>query len=1058
MSTQHTLPPEILNNFLSDEKTCLLSLLTLSQLNNEQYRAAGLITKEFIEAIRHPENTESHWLPYINFDDFLSEYGLDSAEGVSLMCLAEALLRIPDHHTAQELIQDKLGDKDWQAHIGHSDSFWINASSWGLLLTGKYFSNQPFDTPRKIFQRITHKLGDPVAEQAIRQAMLMIGEQFVAGKSIHAGLVHGNQEKEQGYIHSYDMLGEAALCQADVERYTQSYSDAIKQVAQENHLGESFVENIQRDSVSIKLSALHPRYEFHHRDQVFNELLPRLKKLVALAKDHHVPITIDAEESERLELSLELFAALLKDEEFAHWPYIGLAVQAYQKRAIYVTHWLYELAQSLNRRIPVRLVKGAYWDTEIKVAQQRGLKGYPVWSVKNHTDISYLACAHQLFQYGDLLYPQFATHNAQTVSSILVYGMQYPLVRYEFQRLHGMGGPLYQHLLHHSQRIKQKAGIRIYAPIGEQSELLAYLVRRLLENGANSSFVNAVNNKEADINQLCQHPNQLYEKTASACAIPLPEALYTNRKNSQGLNLKGQRDFAQLQQAMQLYFKNPGAQQWLAKPTTYQEESEAKSCQNIYNPAKCTQLIGRCLEADSNDCSVALNITYAAFPSWRQTSAPQRAEYLENTADLIQKHQVELMALAILEAGKTYENALSELREAIDFCRYYAQQCRQRFSDSITLEGPTGEENSLSWQGKGVFLCISPWNFPLAIFVGQIAAALAAGNTVIAKPASTTPLIASRALDLFHQSGIPKEVLQFLPTKASTFSQSLLSDPRISGLAFTGSTGVAREISLRLVEREAALPTIIAETGGQNAMIVDSSALPEQVVKDALRSAFDSGGQRCSALRVMFVQADIIERIKTLLLGAMAELQIGEPQNPASDIGPVIDKHAKQQLLQHIDTMRKEGKILGQTPLPSSVDNQGHYVAPTLVQLEHISELKQEHFGPILHLIAYKSDQLDEVIDSINATGFGLTFGIHSRINSRIEKITKAIRSGNVYINRDMVGAVVGCQPFGGLGLSGTGPKAGGPHYLQRFACEVTCSNNISAVGGNASLLNLQKT
>ncbi|MBL4608577.1 MAG: bifunctional proline dehydrogenase/L-glutamate gamma-semialdehyde dehydrogenase PutA [Pseudomonadales bacterium] len=1057
MINTQILSTEILGNFLGDEKTQLNSLLPLIQLKDEQYHTAELISREFIEAIRHPEDAQSHWLPYINFDDFLSEYGLDSTEGVSLMCLAEALLRIPDHQTAQALIEDKLGDKDWQTHIGHSDSFWINASSWGLLLTGKYFSDHPLDAPRKIIQRISHKLGDPIAEQAIRQAMIMIGEQFVAGESIHAGLAHGNKEKERGYIHSYDMLGEAALCQADVERYIHAYSDAIKEVAQDIDASDNFLENIQRDSISIKLSALHPRYEFHHRDQIFKELLPHLKQLVTLAKDHCVPITIDAEESERLELNLELFAALINDKEFAHWPYIGLAVQAYQKRAIHVIHWLAELSQSSNKRIPVRLVKGAYWDSEIKTSQQRGLKGYPVWSVKNHTDISYLACAHQLFQTGDLLYPQFATHNAQTVSTILLYGMQYPLVRYEFQRLHGMGEPLYQHLLHHSQRIKQKAGVRIYAPIGKQSELLAYLVRRLLENGANSSFVNAVNDENVDISQLCLHPAKLYEQASKNVAIPLPEALYANRKNSQGVNLQGQQDFKLLQQAMAPYFNKPLAQHWLAKPSSFSEEIETNKLQNIINPANNTQVIGHCLEADNSLCKTALDITHAAFPLWQKTETSQRANMLEQTAELMQSNQAELMALALLEAGKTFDNALDELREAIDFCRYYALQCRQQFGEALILEGPMGEDNRLHWRGRGVFLCISPWNFPLAIFVGQIAAALAAGNTVIAKPASTTPLIASLALDLFHQAGIPKEVLQFLPAKASTFSESVLNDPRITGLAFTGSTSVAREISLRLMERNAALPTIIAETGGQNAMIVDSSALPEQVVKDALRSAFDSGGQRCSALRVMFVQADIFAPIKNLLLGAMAELKVGNPQNPANDIGPVIDARAQHQLLQHFDTMRESGKVLGQTPLPESVNNAGYYVPPTLVQLEHISELQQEHFGPILHLISYQSNQLDDVISSINATGFGLTFGIHSRINARIEKITKAICAGNVYINRDMVGAVVGCQPFGGLGLSGTGPKAGGPHYLPRFAAEVTCSNNIAAVGGNASLLNLQK-
>ena len=1050
------LSPGILGGFLSDEASCLPPLLALCQLNNDQDHTACLITHEFIEAIRRPENPASHWLPHIPFDDFLNEYGLDSSEGISLMCLAEALLRIPDHQTAQALIQDKLGDKDWQAHIGHSDSFWINASSWGLLLTGSYFSTDPITSPRGVLQKITHRLGDPFAEQAIRRAMKMIGEQFVAGNTIHAGLNHSNQEKRQGYCHSFDMLGEAAQTKADADRYTLAYSNAIKEIAKDSLKSNNFIDTIQSDSISIKLSALHPRYEFHQHDRVFAELLPRLKELVLLAKTHNVPVTIDAEESERLEISLELFSALLKDKAFSDWPYIGIAVQAYQKRAIHVIHWLNVLATSEDRRIPVRLVKGAYWDNEIKTAQQHGLKDYPVWSVKNHTDISYLACTHQLFQYGARLYPQFATHNAQSIASILIYGMQYPLVRYEFQRLHGMGEPLYQHLLHHSQRIKQKAGIRIYAPIGEQSQLLAYLVRRLLENGANSSFVNAVNNKDANIKTLCLHPVQLH-KAAQNPLIPLPGDIYQNRKNSRGINLNSQQDFSQIQKAIGVFFDPKSAQQWLAKPTTH-AGNQPDHLLPVYNPAKQHQIIGHCLEADQACCEAALNHAANAFTPWQKTQAEQRAAYLDCAADLLEENQAELLALAILEAGKTHENALTELREAVDFCRYYALQCRLVFGQALKLEGPTGESNYLSWQGRGVFLCISPWNFPLAIFVGQIAAALAAGNTVIAKPASTTPIIASKAISLFHQAGFPTEVLQFLPAKASTLSQSLLNDKRITGLAFTGSTEVAKTISLQLISRDTALPTLIAETGGQNAMIVDSSALPEQVIKDALRSAFDSGGQRCSALRVMFVQDDIIDHIKMLLLGAMAELKVGDPQDPSNDIGPVIDAVTKNQLLKHIDTMRLAGKVLGQTPLSSSVEREGFYVPPTLIQLTHIDELQKEHFGPILHLISYQRDQLDTIINSINETGFGLTFGIHSRIDTRVNKISQAIRAGNIYINRDMVGAVVGCQPFGGLGLSGTGPKAGGPHYLQRFAVEVVHSSNIAAVGGNTSLLNLSQT
>jgi RHH-type proline utilization regulon transcriptional repressor/proline dehydrogenase/delta 1-pyrroline-5-carboxylate dehydrogenase len=1056
MEQAQVLSQDILLGFLSDERPCIRPLVSLASLSAEQYHCAELLTRELVEAIRHPESDTTPWLPHINFDAFLNEYGLDSEEGLSLMCLAEALLRIPDHQTAQDLIQDKLGDRDWLSHVGHSESLWINVSTWGLLLTGRFFSGQERGTPRSVMQTLTHKLGDPVAEQAIRQAMKMIGEQFVAGKTIHAGLSHGIKEKELGYCHSYDMLGEAALCQADVEHYFNAYSQAIREAAQKAPDNNRFFEIIQRDSVSIKLSALHPRYEFHHREAVFAQLLPRLKHLVQLAQSHHVPLTIDAEESTRLELSLELFLALICAPECADWPYIGLAVQAYQKRALAVIHWLHDLAQKTHKRIPVRLVKGAYWDSEIKSAQQRGLENYPVWTQKNHTDISYLACARQLFLYGDHLYPQFASHNAQTQATVLIYGMQYPLVRYEMQRLHGMGEALYTHLLHHSQRLKQDVGLRIYAPIGKQSELLAYLVRRLLENGANTSFVNAVNKIDTPLDALCQHPVLQYTCT-TALDIPLPSALYRQRLNSQGINLQGQLAFEQLKQAIQRFLLTPLAHHWVAEPTCVLVVGSGlggNASVAIKNPASHDEIVGYCRDADAVHCVAALDITSRAFVQWNASATQERARCLERMADLLEQHRVELMALLMLEAGKTYENGLSEVREAVDFCRYYAEQCRQHLSQPLRLDGPTGEENHLHWQGRGVFVCISPWNFPLAIFIGQIAAALLAGNSVIAKPASATPLIASRVIDLFHQAGVPKEVLQFLPCTSRTLSQNVLSDSRVAGVAFTGSIEVARHINRTLLDRQhAALPTLIAETGGQNAMIVDSSALPDQVVKDVLRSAFDSSGQRCSALRVLFVQEDIAERLIKLLLGAMAELCVGNPQDPANDVGPTINAQAQQSLVAHIESMRKAGRVLGQTPINPAAAAQGYYVPPTLIQLEQVSELEQEHFGPVLHVITYSIDELDAVIDRINAIGFGLTFGIHSRINSRIKKITETIRAGNIYINRDMIGAVVGCQPFGGRGLSGTGPKAGGPHYLQRFATEVTVANNSAAVGGNAALL-----
>ena len=1051
------LSAHILSNFLATSAESMPRLLELAAFSEEQHLRAENITQELIEAIRHPESPLSTWLPHIDFDHFLKEYGLDSEEGIALMCLAEALLRIPDHTTAQALIEDKLGDKDWQSHIGHSDSFWINASSWGLLLTGSFFSTPSYGNPQKWFQNISHKMGDHLAEEAIRQAMKMIGEQFVAGKTIQAGLSHAEKEKAEGYTHSFDMLGEAALCQTDVERYTHAYAEAIRKVACECSAND-FFDIIQQDSISIKLSALHPRYEFHQRKRVFAELLPRLKKLVSLAQSLNVPITIDAEESYRLELSLELFAALINDRQFAHWPYIGLAIQAYQKRALAVIDWLHALARRNNRRIPVRLVKGAYWDSEIKYAQQQGLQDYPVWTRKAHTDISYLACAHRLFQHGSSFYPQFATHNAQTVAALLCYGYQYPLVPYEFQRLHGMGGPLYAHLLHHSQRLKQHAGIRIYAPIGEQSELLAYLVRRLLENGANSSFVNAVNNEQSDMAALCRHPVKKIgaQIIQNETDIALPQALYSSlRTNSQGVNLQGQFHFNQLKEQMAPHLNLYTV--WQAKPSALPTISPAAAFKPIFNPARINQQVGQYLEADETTCLAALDNADNAFSQWSRTPAEQRTSCLERMAELLEENKAELMSLLILEAGKTYENALDELRETVDFCRYYSQIYRDKFAQTQDLEGPTGESNQLRWLGKGVFLCISPWNFPLAIFAGQIAAALVSGNSVIAKPAASTPLIASRAIALFHAAGIPEAVLQFLPSDGQTLSNTLLKDSRVAGIAFTGSTETARLISMQLIQRPGPLPTIIAETGGQNAMIVDSSALPEQVVRDVIRSAFNSGGQRCSALRVLFIQDEIATHLISLLLGAMAELHVGDPADPACDLGPVINRQAETELNQHLQAMTTAGKLLGQTTVSEALKQQGYYVNPSLIEISSIAELKQEHFGPILHVIRYKSEQLDTVIESINNTLYGLTFGIHSRINSRIDKISAQIRAGNIYINRDMVGAVPGCQPFGGMGLSGTGPKAGGPHYLQRFATEVTVSTNTTAAGGNTRLLNAGK-
>jgi len=1060
------LPSAIKDNFLADEAAALRLLMPHASQNKADLEAIKALTHELVCAIRTPESapptTGFKLSPSVPFEDFLSEYNLATEEGIALMCLAEALLRIPDRKTAQALIEDKLSDHGWESHLGHSQSFWVNASTWGLLLTGKYFNGHQLGTPPSILKKIIQKAGAPLAEKAVRQAMVLMGEQFICGETIEQAKQHSDIDKQQGYIHSFDMLGEAALCQQDVERYFTSYRHAIESFHDQAELplpiDQVAIAHGQTDSLSIKLSALHPRYEFHQQARVFNELIPRLKTLIQCAQQHQVPITLDAEESDRLELSLQIFAALLEDPSIHQWPYLGIAVQAYQKRAYAVVQWLDHLAAQYHTVIPVRLVKGAYWDSEIKHAQQMGLNQYPVWTRKENTDVSYLACAQLLFTCEGRLYPQFATHNAYTVASIVQLSESKPLIKFEFQRLYGMGDALYQHLIHLPEIVDRNVAMRIYTPVGTHTELLAYLVRRLLENGANTSFVHEVNDSRHDIDYFCRAP---FDKVASNPqlsnpGIPLPIDLYApERKNSYAWNLDCETEFTRLLSQMQLWYQRHWQATPLSSASQSRKKNQAKTVQPITNPAIKTQLLGSVCSANASQCQAALAEAHAAFPQWRATTANQRADYLDKMAQLMESNSPELMALCIVEGGKTYPNAMAELREAVDFCRYYAAQCRQLFNQPQSLPGPTGEENTLSWQGRGVFLCISPWNFPLAIFIGQIAAALAAGNTVLVKPASNTALIAFRVVELLFQAGIPKQVLHFLPCSSTVISQSVIAHPQLSGVVFTGSNAAAQHINRTLANRDnASLASFIAETGGQNAMIVDSSALPEQVVNDVMLSAFDSAGQRCSALRVLFLQEDTAAHLIELLIGAMAELSVGDPQDPSTDIGPIIDGHAQHTLLKHIDYWQSKGKVLARTPLSESIAQAGYFIAPTLIELEDIGQLDEEMFGPVLHVIRYQSDELNEVIDSINQTGFGLTLGIHTRINAKARYITEQVNVGNVYINRNMVGATVGVQPFGGMGLSGTGPKAGGPHYLQRFACEKTCSTNIAAVGGNPFLLN----
>jgi len=1051
--------PAIQQAYLADESECVRLVQSKTNPTNEQKQKIQDLATKLVEFARGTH------LNTISVESFLKEYRLDSSEGVALMCLAEALIRIPDSATAQTFIQDKLLNAEWQHHLGQSPSFWVNASTWGLLITGKLFDiqNNVSDSTNKAgrLKNLVQRLGAPVAHKAILQAMALIGQQFVAGETIEEAISFGENETLKGYSHSYDMLGEAALTEEDAQRFINYYKSAITTL-RDNRPCDN-----QRTSISIKLSALHPRFEFHQLDAI-EELQRRLLVLVIYARSCNVPITIDAEEAHRLESTLAIFENIYCNDALEKWPYFGLAVQAYQKRAYWVITWLKQLAEQEGKVIPVRLVKGAYWDSEIKYAQQEGHEDYPVFSKKHHTDINYIACAKTLLQYaksaqlpeGELFYPQFATHNAHTVASIIIHAEELNCRAYEFQRLHGMGNGIFDHLV--QQQTEQpfqnkpipKQHCRIYAPVGLHKQLLPYLVRRLLENGANSSFVHHLNDDTYPSRELVKDPiDQLY--LSPKRTIPLPGDIYgEDRKNSKAINLTSEIDFRDCLDKISPFLSI----QWQSHPQTPAFKNGGLIQQSANSPSEPSYKIGSTAKCDETLCKNALSIATEFFPKWKQVSAKDRASSLDKLADLLETNQYELLALCIMEAGKTYNNALAEIREAVDFCRYYAHQCRLHFSEPLLCLGPTGEDNHLYLEGRGVFCSISPWNFPLAIFIGQITAALAAGNCVLVKPAGTTELIAHKTIELCFEAGIPREALHYLPATAACFSKSLLSDSRIAGVVFTGSTGAAQQINRQLAERDNGIATVIAETGGQNAMIVDSTALPEQVVVDLIASAFDSAGQRCSACRVVFIQEDVADKIIQLLRGRMELLKVGNPLDPSVDIGPVITPQSVEEINSHIEKMRTQGTILAQTPLDESISDienveSNYFVTPTLIEIEHLNQLKGEVFGPVLHIIRFTADSLDAVINQINETGYGLTLGIHTRIESRANAIAKKINVGNVYINRNMIGATVGVQPFGGQGLSGTGPKAGGPRYLLRFATEKTITNNTTAIGGNTQLL-----
>lgn len=1027
--------------YLADEVQCVNCLLLELELTAEQRRRIEQRAYKLVKAVREKQKEQS------GLDAFLQEYDLSSDEGVVLLCLAEALLRIPDAETADLLIRDKLVAADWEQHLGSSASWFVNASTWGLMLTGRIISpeSEKQKEPLDILNNMIGRVSEPVIRTALKEAMRILGHKFVLGKTIEDAINRSQSAENKTNRYSFDMLGEAALSQYDADRYFSLYQHAIEIIGSES---QEKIPISMAPSISVKLSALHPRFEFSQRARLEKELIPKVKLLAQAAYQKNLSLTIDGEEADRLDITMDVIEAILTDDQFKGWHGLGIVVQAYQKRAPALVNWLNKLTLENKRRVMVRLVKGAYWDTEIKRAQEQGLKGYPVFTRKQHSDVSYLACARQLMELDDHLYLQFATHNAHTASAVLELAGDRS--NFEFQRLHGMGEALHEQLAGLGQGITS----RVYAPVGSHKELLPYLVRRILENGANTSFVNRITDARLPIEEVITDPVRLVSESPVTAhhQVPLPEDIYgEQRKNSYGVNLYDEKELVTLQ--IEINKLEDDNDIWYSTPLINGEALEGKQ-HDCFNPANTSEKIGEVIYAQDVHVESALDCAQQAYISWDKVPIGERAKMLEAAADKLEVHRSMLVYLLIKEGGRCLPDALTEIREAVDFCRYYASLANQQFSETRVLPGPTGELNELSMHGRGVFVCISPWNFPVAIFCGQIVAALVTGNAVIAKPASQTSLVAMQVIKLLHAAGIPKEVLQYLPGQGSQMGDLLIKDKRVSGVAFTGSTDVAARININLAQRGGAIAPLIAETGGQNAMIVDSSALPEQVVFDVIRSAFNSAGQRCSALRVLFVQDDVAPRIIELLKGAMAELNIGDPQYLATDVGPVISANAQQQLASHIAHMEKQGSKIFQ--LNKQVNLSGYFVQPCAFEITSLSQLDKEVFGPILHVIRYKASELDNVIQDINNSSYGLTLGIHSRIMQKAQYIQKNVRVGNVYVNRNIIGATVGVQPFGGEGLSGTGPKAGGPHYLYRFCTERVVTTNVAAIGGNASLLALK--
>jgi RHH-type transcriptional regulator, proline utilization regulon repressor / proline dehydrogenase / delta 1-pyrroline-5-carboxylate dehydrogenase len=995
---QSSLPP-FGAPYAPDDRAIAARLLPQARLDAEQEARIDRTAARLIDSIRANDD------PLGGVEDMLREFALSTKEGLALMVLAEALLRVPDARTADRFIEDRLGQGDFIHHETRSSAFLVNASAWALGMSARVI--QPGETPQGTIGRLTKRLGAPAVRAATRQAMRLMGNHFVLGETIESALERARPHSPHPPRYSFDMLGEGARTVEDAVRYFNSYASAIEAIgraADNRPLPD-------RPGISVKLSALHPRFEAISGQRVMTELVPRLIDLARQAKAHDLNFTVDAEEADRLELSLDVIASVFADPSLAGWDGFGLAIQAYQKRAGDVIDHVDNLARHLNRRMMVRLVKGAYWDTEIKRAQERGLDGYPVFTRKAMTDLNYIACAQQLLALRPRLFPQFATHNALTVATILELATDES--GFEFQRLHGMGDALYRKLGEDRPDIAH----RTYAPVGSHRDLLAYLVRRLLENGANSSFVARAADETVPVAELLRRPVDIIGSTDGAPHpnIPLPRDLYRpQRINSRGLE-----------------FGERAALRQLVSDIAPERLPAAAST----------------IDATTAQASAVVAAARDGFKLWSRTPAETRARLLENAADLLERRAAHFIALLQREGGKTLDDALSEIREAIDFCRYYAAQGRELFGNGTAMPGPTGESNMLRLRGRGVFVAISPWNFPLAIFLGQVTAALMTGNAVVAKPAEQTPLIAVEAVRLLHEAGIPAAALHLVQGDGR-IGADLVAQADVAGIVFTGSTEVARSINRTLAAKDGPIVPLIAETGGINAMIVDATALPEQVADDVVTSAFRSAGQRCSALRLLFLQDDVADRMIEMIAGAARELRIGDPSDPATHIGPVIDADAKEHLDAHIARMKKQARVHFAGTAPD-----GNFVAPHIFELSDAGDLTEEVFGPVLHVVRYPADRLAEVLQSIERSGYGLTLGIHSRIDDTVEDVIDAVPVGNIYVNRNMIGAVVGVQPFGGHGLSGTGPKAGGPHYLARFATEQTVTINTAAAGGNAALM-----